>query len=64
MAFGVMTFVRFPTLSLSDHHVEGGLILPLAVHKLPAGLTWAPWQSSTWTATTGTTGTAWTSFIL
>ena len=36
-AFGVMTFVRFPTGSdrLSDHHVEGGLILPLAMQELP-----------------------------
>jgi Putative MetA-pathway of phenol degradation len=36
-AFGVMTFVRFPTGSdrLSDHHFEGGLILPLATQELP-----------------------------
>jgi hypothetical protein len=38
-AFGVMPFVRFPTGSdgLSNHHVEGGLVLPLAVRELPDG---------------------------
>jgi Putative MetA-pathway of phenol degradation len=38
-AFGVMPFIRFPTGSggLSNHHVEGGLILPLAVQELPGG---------------------------
>ena len=37
-AGGVMPFVRFPTETggLGNHHVEGGLILPLAV-SLPAG---------------------------
>lgn len=37
-AGAVMPFVRFPTGTdgLSNHHVEGGLILPLAV-SLPAG---------------------------
>jgi hypothetical protein len=38
-AFSLMPFVRFPTGSdgLSNHHIEGGLILPLAVQELPAG---------------------------
>ena len=38
-AFSVMPFVRFPTGSggLSNHHVEEGLILPLAVQELPSG---------------------------
>ena len=36
-AFGLLPFVNFPTASdgLSNHHVEGGLILPFAL-KLPA----------------------------
>lgn len=36
-AFGLMPFVRIPTGTdgLSNHHVEGGLILPLAIQKLP-----------------------------
>ena len=37
-AFGVMPFLRFPTgSSVSSHHLEGGLILPLAVRDLPRG---------------------------
>ena len=38
-AGGVMPFVRFPTGvdGLSDHHVEGGVIFPLAVNDLPGG---------------------------
>ena len=38
-ALAVIPFVRFPTGSngLGNHHVEGGLILPLAVQELPGG---------------------------
>jgi hypothetical protein len=38
-AFGVMPFVRFPTgpEGFRDHHLSGGLILPLAVQDLPGG---------------------------
>ena len=37
-AFAVMPFLRFPTgSSLSSHHLEGGLVFPLAVQDLPRG---------------------------
>jgi Putative MetA-pathway of phenol degradation len=38
-AFCIMPFVRLPTGvdHLSDHHVEGGLDLPLTVRQLPGG---------------------------
>src|SRR5258706_181042 len=38
-AFALMPFVTVPTgaAGLSDHHLEGGIILPLSIQELPGG---------------------------